>query len=189
MTTQTEGESPQHNEFGATVTVPTVDMKALARNVLRGLGCDANVAKNVAHHLIEADLMGVESHGIMRLLQYAEQFDSGYMKSGVQPELKQNDTAAWIVDGNGGIGMPAMELAVEHGAKVAIEKGMSVTAIINCGHTGRLGAFTEAGANQGCLTICIGGGARAPGLEDGCAPWRCHWYAADQSLFLRHSRW
>ena len=160
MTPHTEGESVKYDEASTNVTIPTGDMIALARHVLQRLGCNPEVADCVTRHLVEADLMGVESHGIMRLMQYAEQFESGYMKAGVQPELRQNGSGAWIVDGNGGIGMPAMQLAVEHGSHLAKEAGLSVTAIINCGHTGRLGAFTEAGANAGCLTICVGGGGR-----------------------------
>ena len=36
--------------------------------------------------------------------------------------------------------------------------GCPTVAITNCGHTGRIGAYVEVGADAGCLTICIGGG-------------------------------
>ncbi len=140
--------------------VPVVKMTALATEIFRRAGCDHDVAVTIAEHLVEANLCGVESHGVMRLMQYTEQFRSGYMKPDRRPELRKNEAGAWIVDGNEGIGMPAMTLAMQHGCDVARAQGLSVTAVVNCGHTGRMGAYAEVGANQGCLNICIGGGGR-----------------------------
>ena len=74
MTPHTEGESVKYDEASTNVTISTGDMIALARHVLQRLGCNPEVADCVTRHLVEADLMGVESHGIMRLMQYAEQF-------------------------------------------------------------------------------------------------------------------
>ncbi len=96
----------------------------------------------------------------MRTLQYADQFESGYMCPHVEPEIRTTERGATIVDGNGGIGIPAMRLAIEEGCRVARKHGVSAVAIRNVGHTGRLGAFTEAAAYQGFLSICFGGGGR-----------------------------
>ena len=135
-------------------------MTRLATQVLQKSGVDPDVAKIVAQHLVEANLSGVESHGVVRLMQYTQQFESGYMHANRQPRLTQNEKGAWVVDGDGGIGIPAMILAMDHGCTISKEKGISATAIGNCGHTGRLGAYAEKGANNGCLTIIIGGGGR-----------------------------
>lgn len=75
----------------------------------------------------------------------------------VEAEVRQNEKGGWIVDGNRGIGIPAMNQAMRHGCELAKANGISATALVNCGHTGRLGAFAEWGARQGCLNIIIGG--------------------------------
>ena len=140
--------------------VDPVEMSTLAAAILNKLGCDDDVAQMVGQHLVEANQMGVESHGVMRLMEYAKQFESGYMKAAGRPTLNQNERGAWVVDGHDGFGMPAMQLGIEKGIEVAKLQGMSSVAVTNCGHTGRLGAFVEQGANAGCLTICVGGGGR-----------------------------
>lgn len=140
------------------ITIPADKLSALGIAIFQKLGCDTDIARMVADHLVEASLSGMESHGFMRVIQYAEQMESGYMIPSNRPSLKQNVRGAWIVDGNDGIGIPAVHLAVEKGVELAKVNGMSVVAVENCGHTGRLGAFVEAGAEAGCLTICIGGG-------------------------------
>ncbi len=142
------------------VVIPVDEIIALVSGIFENIGCSAGVAREVAEHLADANLCGMESHGLMRTLQYADQFESGYMRPDVEAEIKTTERGATIIDGNGGIGIPAMRLAIEEGCRVATEHGVSVVAIRNVGHTGRLGAFTEAAAYQGFLSICFGGGGR-----------------------------
>lgn len=142
------------------VVIPTDEIVTLVRRIFENIGCSTEVSREVAEHLADSNLCGMESHGLMRTLQYADQFESGYMRPDASPEIKVTDPGATIVDGNGGIGIPAMRLAIEEGCRVAREQGVSAVAIRNVGHTGRLGAFTEAAADQGFLSICFGGGGR-----------------------------
>ena len=142
------------------VTIPAQEIVSLVSVIFENLGCSAAIAHEVAAHLADANLCGMESHGLMRTLQYADQFESGYMRADVEPEIKFTERDATIVDGNGGIGIPAMRVAIEEGCRIAKQCGLSAIAIRNVGHTGRLGAFTEAAAYQGFLSICLGGGGR-----------------------------
>ncbi|MFZ9036596.1 MAG: Ldh family oxidoreductase [Gammaproteobacteria bacterium] len=144
----------------ARVVIPTDEIVALVSEIFENIGCSVEVSREVAEHLADSNLCGMESHGLMRTLQYVDQFESGYMRPDVNPEIKVIDRGATIVDGNGGIGIPAMRLAIEEGCRVAGEQGVSAVAIRNVGHTGRLGAFTESAARRGFLSICFGGGGR-----------------------------
>ena len=132
----------------------------LVAGIFIDLGCSPASARQIAEHLASSNLYGMESHGLMRTLQYADQFESGYMRADVDPAVRINDRGAKIVDGNGGHGIPAMYLATEEACREATEKGVSVIAICNVGHTGRLGAFTELTAERGHLCIMFGGGGR-----------------------------
>jgi LDH2 family malate/lactate/ureidoglycolate dehydrogenase len=139
-------------------------MQAEAMSVLRGIflsfGCKGWVAQAVADHLVDSSLSGVESHGIMRVLQYADQFDSGYMTAGAVPEVRRTDRGMTEVDGGGGHGVPAMVLAYETVMDMARETGVAAVAVRHVGHTGRHGAFADAAAENGFVTILIGGGNR-----------------------------
>jgi LDH2 family malate/lactate/ureidoglycolate dehydrogenase len=128
--------------------------------ILRHCGCSEKVAITVAEHLADASLCGVESHGLMRVIQYHDQFCTGMMQAQGKPRFNQLPSAGYVIDGNDGIGIPAMKLAIEHGCELADANGISAIAIRNTGHTGRLGAFAELAADQGYLTITIGGGNR-----------------------------
>lgn len=130
-------------------------------DILTDLGCDGRVADAIAEHLAEASLCGVESHGVMRILQYAQQFKSGYMSAGGRARVAKRDGQFLTIDGGGGHGIPAMQLAFDTAIETAVDTGMSVTAITNLGHTGRHGAFAELAAEAGMMSILIGGGNRA----------------------------
>jgi len=70
------------------------------------------------------------------------------------------ETGAHEVDGQGGIGIPAMRLAYDESCRIAKTNGMSAIAIRNVGHTGRHGFFADQAAQKGFLTIMTGGGNR-----------------------------
>lgn len=142
------------------VVVALDDIIELVSGIFENIGCSEQVAREVTEHLADANLCGMESHGLMRTLQYAEQFESGYMRPDVEAEIRTTERGATVVDGNGGIGIPAMRMAIDEACRQAKQQGVSSIAICNVGHTGRLGAFTEAAACQGFLSICLGGGGR-----------------------------
>jgi LDH2 family malate/lactate/ureidoglycolate dehydrogenase len=145
---------------GDRVLIAVEEITTLVSGIFENIGCFPEIAREIAGHLADSNLSGVESHGLMRTLQYADQFASGYMRANVRPEVISNERGAIIVTGNGGIGIPAMSLAVEESCRIAGSNGISVIAIRNVGHTGRLGAFTQQAAYRGFLSIVTGGGGR-----------------------------
>jgi LDH2 family malate/lactate/ureidoglycolate dehydrogenase len=128
--------------------------------ILRRCGCSDEIAGLVARHLTDASLCGVESHGLMRVIQYHEQFADGVMRAQASPQFKRLPSGACEIDGNDGIGIAALKLAIEHACELAEANAISALAIRNSGHTGRLGAFAEEIAERGFLAIMLGGGNR-----------------------------
>ena len=142
------------------ITRSATHLEVLATEIMAAIGCSDDIASMVAHHLVDASCKGVDSHGVMRLIGYAEQAESGYFLPSARPSAHQNQHGAWIIDGGGGMGIPAMAMGIDKGTNLAKEHGMAVVGVTHCAHTGRLGAFCEQGAAAACLTITFGGGAR-----------------------------
>ena len=145
---------------GKRITLSTPQVIETVTDIFKHVGCKPQIALEVATHLADADLCGVESHGVMRTLQYVEQYKNGYIKADVTPTISENGFGACEIDGRGGIGIPAMSVAVEHSCTLAHQSGIAALAIRHVGHTGRIGAFAEQAANKGYLMIIIGGGGR-----------------------------
>ena len=142
------------------VTISAETVQEVVETILIDAGCSHSVAREVADHLIDTELCGIESHGVMRVMQYADQFAKGVMDPHAEAIIHRNEKGDDEVDGRGGIGIPAMRLAVDQCVARAKEKGIAALPLRHVGHTGRLGAYAERAADEGCLAIIIGGGGR-----------------------------
>ena len=150
---QAAGGEPVH-------VVEVAELTGFAAGVMARVGCDPDIAAEIAEHLVAADLRGVESHGVMRLTQYAKMAETGYLDAGARPSAARNAAGRIVVDGNGGFGHPAVALGMNLGIEECREAGMSVVVVQNCGHTGRLGTYSETAAAAGMFSIVCGGGRR-----------------------------
>ena len=142
------------------VTISAETVQEVVETILIDAGCSHSVAREVADHLIDTELCGIESHGVMRVMQYADQFAKGVMDPHAEAIIHRNEKGDDEVDGRGGIGIPAMRLAVDQCVARAKERGLAALPLRHVGHTGRLGAYAERAADEGCLAIIIGGGGR-----------------------------
>ena len=143
---------------GKRIKVEAKEASELIVKIFKKIGCPIDVCKVVAEHLIDANVCGLESHGVMRVLQYADQMQNGDIMVNSKPKVITTETGAKVVDGGMGIGIPSMHLAYETSLSLAEKNGLAAISIRNAGHTGRHGAFADDAAAKGYLTICTGGG-------------------------------
>ncbi|MBM3636230.1 MAG: Ldh family oxidoreductase [Alphaproteobacteria bacterium] len=56
------------------IAIPAEMVQNVVEAILNDAGCSQSIAREVADHLIDTELCGIESHGVMRVMQYADQF-------------------------------------------------------------------------------------------------------------------
>lgn len=110
----------------------------------------------VAHGLVEADLMGLDSHGIAHFLDhpaYIPGIESGMVN--VRPAMVITDLAPSLalLDGDRGMGIIALERAFLAIQSKCSTTGIGVAWVKNSFHAGALAHFTRKGALAGCLTF------------------------------------
>ena len=71
------------------------------------VGFPEDISKATSSHLVDANLVGVESHGIMRVLEYADEVKSGVLNPSSRPELIKQEKNFLEINASGGIGIPA----------------------------------------------------------------------------------
>src|SRR5207253_5521524 len=106
--------------------------------------------------LVDANLAGVDSHGVIRIARYAAAVHSGKVLPAERPEVMSNRAATGHVDGRWGWGQPAGRLASDTAVGLASNYGIGAVAIGRCNHIGRLGEYVEriAMANMIGLAAC-----------------------------------
>jgi hydroxycarboxylate dehydrogenase B len=129
------------------------ELQSFAEAIFRSAGSTEEEARIVAAHLVESNLVGHDSHGVVRIYKYVESAGAGQVLPNRHAEVVSDRRAAVVVDGGFGygqvIGLEAMAIAAER----ARAHGFSVTAIRNSGHLGRIGAWAEYLANAGLVSF------------------------------------
>lgn len=129
------------------------------KTLLMAYGTSEKNATIISDHLVENALIGLENQGAMRFYEYVNFMDKGTLDGGVKPEVSEKANGVLLVDGKGGIGVVACEMAVEAMKKKLKEQPVVFAGIVNVGHTGRIGAYAQELANDYCFGMVMGGGA------------------------------
>ncbi|MDP6352177.1 MAG: malate/lactate/ureidoglycolate dehydrogenase [Alphaproteobacteria bacterium] len=133
----------------------------LSREVLRAVvtaifsraGCNDDEAAAIGRHLVEANLVGHDSHGVIRVPYYVQWMKDGTMVPNRTITVAfENDSIA-IVDGNSGFGQILGEQAVDLGIAKCQRSGVAVVGLRNAGHLGRIGDWAIRAAEAGLVSI------------------------------------
>ena len=132
-------------------------LEAMTAGIFEAAGTPADLAAEVARHLVSANLAGHDSHGVIRIPAYLQQIESGRLAADGRPVVVHETAATAIVDAHRGFG----QVGAAHALQVAIEKassaGAGVVSIRRCGHIGRLGHYAETAAAQGFISMIVYG--------------------------------
>ena len=149
-------------------TVEPPALEAFGREVFVALGAPEDIAAEVAAHLVRANLAGHDSHGAIRIPQYATMIAQGAIKPAGRPSVVRERGATMLVDATDGFGQYATAWALDRAIERAGEQGSAVVAIRRVNHIGRLGDYTERAARRGYVAE-VTVGAAGPGIG-GAAP-------------------
>ena len=120
------------------VTVPQIE--EFSAMVLSWVGIPEGDAKITAHILAQADLRGIDSHGVARLPIYVKRIRLGLINK--EPEIKivGENAGLAVVDGDNGLGQVVANHAMKLCLRKARENGVSFVAVKNSNHFG-IGAY------------------------------------------------
>lgn len=138
--------------------VPAATLTGYCARILEGLGVPADQAGVVAGSLIEADLRGVESHGVHLMALYADRLRGGHLKPRTEVTVVRDAGSSALLDGGQGLGQISGMAAVDLAVAKAREFGVGAVAVRNSSHLGALGWYTMRGADAGCITLAAQNG-------------------------------
>jgi hydroxycarboxylate dehydrogenase B len=128
-------------------------LRTITASIFRAAGCDAREADCIAAHLVDANLVGHDSHGVLRVPSYIQWLKAGKVLAGQSINVAfENDNLA-VVDGQFGFGQTIGEQATQLGIDKCKKHGVSVIALRNAGHLGRIGDWPTMAANAGILSL------------------------------------
>jgi uncharacterized oxidoreductase len=129
--------------------VPTLHAEPLTRFVqalFQAGGVTPDEAARVATSLVDANLCGHDSHGVIRVVQYLDAIADGRLKPGAAFTVIKETAAVLVVDGGKGLGQVQAHRLLDRLIPRAQALGLAAGTLKHCGHIGRLGEYAEAAA-------------------------------------------
>jgi LDH2 family malate/lactate/ureidoglycolate dehydrogenase len=127
----------------------------LAQALLAKAGTPAPYAGLVAEALLDADIEGLGSHGLMLLPMYLERIEKGSVDAGANGRIVVDAGARVTIDADNALG----HVTAEKAASLAIERarahGLAAVAIRNAFHFGAAGRFARKIALAGQIGIVM----------------------------------
>ena len=128
-------------------------LSSLTSRIFSAAGCQSAEAERVTRHLVEANLVGHDSHGAIRIPSYVKWLRDEKVFANRSIDVALDNGAIVVVDGQFGLGQSIGEQAMRLGIDRASQHGVAVVALRNSGHLGRIGDWAEMAATEGKLSL------------------------------------
>lgn len=135
------------------MTIAPLQLRRVVDAIFAAAGCRPDESARVARYLVEANLVGHDSHGVIRVPSYIDWLRSGKVLANQTPEVVTETDVLAVVDGRFGFGQTMGEAAMNLGIAKCRGRGLAVVALRNSGHLGRIGDWAELAAAAGLLSL------------------------------------
>ncbi len=131
--------------------MPVFEAKRLEEScsrIFNAAGLTEAESKQVAHSLVLSNMMGHDSHGVIRVVQYLQLLEEGKMKSGREIRVVREADASAVLDGGWGFGQMVCRRAMEIAMEKARVRSVAAVELFQSCHIGRLGEYVEMAAES-----------------------------------------
>jgi L-lactate dehydrogenase len=131
------------------------EARRFTTDVLTKLAVPADIAADVADHLIESDRVGYASHGLSILPNYRRGVSGGFVVPDGRPERVVDRGALIGYDGHHGFGQHVGKVVIEDAIARVQEHGQCIVTLRDSHHLGRMGHYGEIVAQQGYVLLAF----------------------------------
>lgn len=129
------------------------EARAFVENILVGNGVPRPNAAIVAQCLIEADLRGVDTHGMNRIPSYMARIRQRVLDPKASPTLRQITPAVAQVDGHNGFGFLAAHTGMAAAIRMAQDVGIGMVSVKHSNHFGMSAWVVQQALDAGMMSL------------------------------------
>ncbi|MDA0335301.1 MAG: Ldh family oxidoreductase [bacterium] len=145
--------------------VPVEALQRWLRELFLAVPIPAEHATLIAELMIDTDLRGVTSHGVVQVQRYVRGWQEGRTNRTPQIEVLQQGPATAALNGDGGLGYivaaHAMEMAIERAETV----GVGIVTTTHHDHIGSAGKYVRMALRRGHIGVGLSGRNAAPSYD------------------------
>ena len=154
-------------------------LEEIGRALFVAAGTPEEEAALVMRHIVGANLVGHDSHGIIQIPTYIDRIKAGHIVPGAPWIIVQESPTTTVVDGHWGFGYVVNERAMRLTIEKAKNSNVAAATVFRQGHIGRLSSYTLMAARAGMIGMITADSGRSPrpsrrsaGARRGSAPTR-----------------
>jgi hydroxycarboxylate dehydrogenase B len=136
-----------------TIHIPADALTEFCAEIFQRVGSRPDEARAVSASLVDANLTGHDSHGVLRTPRYVDWVRSGDLVPNQTIEKLVDTPVIAVLDGRFGFGQVVAPQAVDIGVAKAKNAGLAAVSLRNAGHVGRVGEWAERAAAAGLISI------------------------------------
>ena len=126
-------------------------LNTFCHDVFRKFGFNEEETNIIKDVLLTADLYGIESHGMQRMVRYDKGIEKGTIHPDAKPEVVFETPVSAVIDGHDGMGQLISHFAMEKAIEKAKKTGVGFVSVRNSNHFGIAGYYAEMASKQGLL--------------------------------------
>lgn len=126
-----------------------------AHTIFLKIGCPKEDALVATRVLLSADMRGIDSHGIARLIGYVRLWEAGRVNAIPQVSVVHETPSTATIDGDRGLGLVVAPYAMELAIKKAKEVGTGWVAVKNSNHFGIAGIHAMMALEEDMIGIAL----------------------------------
>ena len=133
--------------------VDAAQLEDLVRRIFVGCGMSAADAGLMADSLVDADLGGVHSHGVLRVPEYVDKLRRDGVDAAGRPKILREMGACLVVDGGNSMGQIGAAFAMEQAVERAQRFGIGAAAVGGSNHCGAMAYYVKQAAARDMIGI------------------------------------
>ncbi len=135
------------------------DLQAFLIRVFGALGVPEDDARIVADMMVDADMLGYDTHGVFRLRQYVNRLRDGGCNPTAAVRIVTESMATAVIDGDNGLGHLALKTATELAIAKAKQTGIGWVGVRGGNHAGPAALYVRPQAKAGMAGFCAAVGS------------------------------
>lgn len=125
------------------------------QDVFETFGFSSEDSETIKDVLLTADLFGIESHGMQRMVRYHKGIEKGTIHPDAKPEVVFETPVSAVIDGHSAMGQLTSVYAMKKAIEKAKTTGVGIVTVRESNHFGIAGYYAKMASDQGLLGMAF----------------------------------
>ena len=135
----------------AYVTWKLETLERFCADAFEAFGFSKEESAQISDVLLTADLYGIESHGMQRMVRYHKGIEKGQIHLDVQPEVVFETPMSAVIDGHSAMGQLISVFAMNKAIEKAEASGVGIVTVRESNHYGIAGYYAQMASKRGLI--------------------------------------